>query len=383
MRGDLRPGAHARRRGRGPEGARGRAGRLQPGVPVPEGHVAARAARGPRPAAHAARQGPRRRSPRGRAGRRRSRRSTAACRRSMAEHGRDAVAVYNGNPTAHNLAALLYGRLLLKALGTKNLFSASTVDQQPKQLAVAHLFGTGLSRAAPRPRPHRPPARARRQPDGLEREPHDGPRRAPAPARDPRARRADRRRRPAPHAHGAGGRRARRHPARGPTPSSCWRWCTCSSPRTSSTSATPRPTSRASRRCASSRSAAPRRTPRSAAGSRRTRSAGSPATSPPPTAASSTAGSARRRSASAPPPAGSSTSSTRSRATSTGPAARCSRRPPRASGTRRARPGAAGGRGPRGTRAACAASPRSSASCPWPRWPRRSRRLAPARCAPC
>ena len=63
----------------------------------------------------------------------------------MAEHGRDAVAVYNGNPTAHNLAALLYGRLLLKALGTKNLFSASTVDQQPKQLAVAHLFGTGLS----------------------------------------------------------------------------------------------------------------------------------------------------------------------------------------------------------------------------------------------
>src|SRR5690349_19388112 len=32
----------------------------------------------------------------------------------LAEHGRDAAAVYIGNPSAHNLAAILYGRVLLK-----------------------------------------------------------------------------------------------------------------------------------------------------------------------------------------------------------------------------------------------------------------------------
>src|SRR5438046_133550 len=48
-------------------------------------------------------------------------------------HGRDACAVYLGNPSAHSLAASLYGRPLLKAIGTKNVYSASTVDQYPKQ----------------------------------------------------------------------------------------------------------------------------------------------------------------------------------------------------------------------------------------------------------
>ena len=37
----------------------------------------------------------------------------------LERHGRDAVAVYIGNPAAHSLAALLYGRVLLKALGTQ------------------------------------------------------------------------------------------------------------------------------------------------------------------------------------------------------------------------------------------------------------------------
>ena len=60
-------------------------------------------------------------------------------------HGRDAVAVYIGNPAAHGLAALLYGRVLLKALGTKSIFSASTVDQRPKEISSALMFGTALS----------------------------------------------------------------------------------------------------------------------------------------------------------------------------------------------------------------------------------------------
>jgi anaerobic selenocysteine-containing dehydrogenase len=60
-------------------------------------------------------------------------------------HGPHAVGVYLGNPGVHNLSLALYGRVFLKALGSRSVFSASTVDQMPKQVAVAHMFGTGLS----------------------------------------------------------------------------------------------------------------------------------------------------------------------------------------------------------------------------------------------
>ena len=60
-------------------------------------------------------------------------------------HGRDAVGVYVGNPNAHNLDALLYNGAFLKALRTKNVFSASTVDQMPKQVSAGLMFGTVLS----------------------------------------------------------------------------------------------------------------------------------------------------------------------------------------------------------------------------------------------
>jgi anaerobic selenocysteine-containing dehydrogenase len=67
----------------------------------------------------------------------------------MERGGRDAVAAYIGNPAAHSLAFLLYGKVLLKAIGTKNIFSASTVDQYPKQAASAMMFGTGTTIAIP------------------------------------------------------------------------------------------------------------------------------------------------------------------------------------------------------------------------------------------
>ena len=50
-------------------------------------------------------------------------------------HGRDAVAMYIGNPNAHNLAGLIYNRALIQALGSRNVYSASTVDQMPKQVS--------------------------------------------------------------------------------------------------------------------------------------------------------------------------------------------------------------------------------------------------------
>ncbi len=67
----------------------------------------------------------------------------------VAEHGPNSVAAYLGNPAAHGLGPLMYGRTLLKAIGTRNVFSASTVDQFPKQLASGLMFGTGLTVAVP------------------------------------------------------------------------------------------------------------------------------------------------------------------------------------------------------------------------------------------
>ncbi len=57
------------------------------------------------------------------------------------QYGADAVAVYFGNPSAHNLAGALYLRVLGKALATRNVYSAGTVDQIPKAFASGYMFG--------------------------------------------------------------------------------------------------------------------------------------------------------------------------------------------------------------------------------------------------
>src|ERR671930_954711 len=63
----------------------------------------------------------------------------------LERHGRNATAVYLGNPNAHNLSAMLYGPAWLRALGSRNVYSASTVDQMPKQVSAGLMFGTILS----------------------------------------------------------------------------------------------------------------------------------------------------------------------------------------------------------------------------------------------
>jgi anaerobic selenocysteine-containing dehydrogenase len=63
----------------------------------------------------------------------------------LEQHGRNAVAAYLGNPVVHNLSLFMYSRVLLKALGTRNIYSASTVDQMPKQVSAGLMFGTILS----------------------------------------------------------------------------------------------------------------------------------------------------------------------------------------------------------------------------------------------
>lgn len=57
-------------------------------------------------------------------------------------HGRDACAIYLGNPGAHSLGPMIYNRALITALGTRNRFSASTVDQRPKEMSAAMMFGS-------------------------------------------------------------------------------------------------------------------------------------------------------------------------------------------------------------------------------------------------
>lgn len=64
-------------------------------------------------------------------------------------YGRDSVAVYVGNPTAHSLAGPLYVGALAKALGTRNLYTASTADQMPKHVSSGHMFGDPLTIPVP------------------------------------------------------------------------------------------------------------------------------------------------------------------------------------------------------------------------------------------
>jgi anaerobic selenocysteine-containing dehydrogenase len=67
----------------------------------------------------------------------------------MQAHGRDAVALVVGNPSAHKIGLLRYFGPLAKAIGTKNVFSASTLDQMPKQLSNGLMYGHWLTMAVP------------------------------------------------------------------------------------------------------------------------------------------------------------------------------------------------------------------------------------------
>ena len=67
----------------------------------------------------------------------------------VAEHGGRSVGVYLGNPNAHTMAGALYPPLVIRALGTRNVFSASTLDQMPKQVALGHMFGNPFAFTVP------------------------------------------------------------------------------------------------------------------------------------------------------------------------------------------------------------------------------------------
>nr|WP_222109073.1 molybdopterin oxidoreductase family protein [Streptomyces cupreus] len=62
--------------------------------------------------------------------------------RSVVErYGPHSVGIVLGNPNVHTMAGALYPPVLIGALGTHSLFSASTVDQMPKHVSSGLLYG--------------------------------------------------------------------------------------------------------------------------------------------------------------------------------------------------------------------------------------------------
>ena len=56
-------------------------------------------------------------------------------------HGNDAVAIYAGNPVVHNLGAMLGIGDFIRSVRTRNVYSATSVDQLPHMMASQMMFG--------------------------------------------------------------------------------------------------------------------------------------------------------------------------------------------------------------------------------------------------
>lgn len=60
------------------------------------------------------------------------------------EHGKNALAVYLGNPNAHSLGNAMFLKPFMKSLGTINRFSSASTDQMPHHVASNFMFGAGM-----------------------------------------------------------------------------------------------------------------------------------------------------------------------------------------------------------------------------------------------
>ncbi|MET9910614.1 molybdopterin oxidoreductase family protein [Streptomyces sp. NPDC006476] len=65
----------------------------------------------------------------------------AGIRPVVERYGPNSVGVVLGNPNVHTMAGALYPPVLLAGLGTRSVFTASTVDQMPKHVSSGLLFG--------------------------------------------------------------------------------------------------------------------------------------------------------------------------------------------------------------------------------------------------
>lgn len=57
------------------------------------------------------------------------------------QHGRDSIGSYFGRSTAHNIGTLLAVAPMQKIMGTRNIYTGSTVDQMPHNFVWHHMLG--------------------------------------------------------------------------------------------------------------------------------------------------------------------------------------------------------------------------------------------------
>lgn len=61
----------------------------------------------------------------------------------QSKHGTDTIAGYWGNPSSHNLGLLLGSGSFRKSIGSRNMYTAASLDQMPHQLVSYLMFGHG------------------------------------------------------------------------------------------------------------------------------------------------------------------------------------------------------------------------------------------------
>lgn len=62
----------------------------------------------------------------------------------QAAHGKNAVAIYQGNPSVHNYGLMTHSNYFLGQLKTRNRYSATSVDQLPHHLTSYLMYGHGF-----------------------------------------------------------------------------------------------------------------------------------------------------------------------------------------------------------------------------------------------
>ncbi|MEQ9364430.1 MAG: molybdopterin-dependent oxidoreductase, partial [Leptospirales bacterium] len=70
-------------------------------------------------------------------------------RRVIKDRGREALGIYLGNPNTHNPGLYFYPPALIRSMRTRHIYSASSVDQLPKQLSSALIYGLPSNIAVP------------------------------------------------------------------------------------------------------------------------------------------------------------------------------------------------------------------------------------------
>lgn len=74
---------------------------------------------------------------------------TDKLKKIIEEFGNDAIGIYQGNPSVHNLGTMLFSNNFFRKIRSKNRFSATSVDQLPHHFASQEMFGHSLFLAIP------------------------------------------------------------------------------------------------------------------------------------------------------------------------------------------------------------------------------------------